>query len=272
MRRPRLARQSGIQGIFILITKNEKEIEILVSHQYLGELTSRARRRSARASSRVSSSGDFNDGLKHGVAAIAERSPSSSAPASFPRQTRPPQCSVSRAGARRRRDGSPLVLRNQVRLDAGRRGCMIAAAQAKAQALKLKVNIAVVDDGGHLIAFERMDGARPASGYTAITKATSAATFRQPSGPLPAGAAPARSALEPEPAKGRPGQRRQDHGLLRRRAGRGRRAGHRRRRRRRRNRRARRPDRPRRRPGAPRSARQARKTLPKTPKTAEKPE
>jgi glc operon protein GlcG len=32
-----------------------------------------------------------------------------------------------------------------------------------------------------------MEGARPASGYTAITKATTAATFRQPSGPLPAG-------------------------------------------------------------------------------------
>ena len=54
--------------------------------------------------------------------------------------------------------------------------------------MKLKVNIAVVDDGGHLMAFERMDGARPASLYTAITKATSAATFRQATGPLPAGA------------------------------------------------------------------------------------
>ena len=29
------------------------------------------------------------------------------------------------------------------------------------------MNIAVVDDGGHLIAFERMEGARPASVYTA---------------------------------------------------------------------------------------------------------
>jgi glc operon protein GlcG len=34
-----------------------------------------------------------------------------------------------------------------------------------------------------------MDGARPASGYTAISKATSAATMRQPTGPLPAGVA-----------------------------------------------------------------------------------
>ena len=32
-----------------------------------------------------------------------------------------------------------------------------------------------------------MDGARPASVYTAITKATTAATLRQPSGPFPAG-------------------------------------------------------------------------------------
>ena len=50
---------------------------------------------------------------------------------------------------------------------------------------KLKVNIAVVDDGGHLLSFARMDGARPASGFTAITKAVTAATFRQETGPLP---------------------------------------------------------------------------------------
>ena len=55
--------------------------------------------------------------------------------------------------------------------------------------MSLKINIAVVDDGGHLLAFERVDGARPASAYTAITKATSAATFRQPTGPQPPNAA-----------------------------------------------------------------------------------
>ena len=79
------------------------------------------------------------------------------------------------------------MLHNQVRLTLSGARVLIAAAQEKAEALRLKVNIAVVDDGGHLIAFERMDGARPASGYTAITKATSAATFRQNSGPLSAG-------------------------------------------------------------------------------------
>lgn len=36
-----------------------------------------------------------------------------------------------------------------------------------------------------MIAFARMDGARPASAATALTKAVSAATFRQETGPLP---------------------------------------------------------------------------------------
>ncbi len=49
----------------------------------------------------------------------------------------------------------------------------------------MKCNVAVVDDGGHLLAFARMDGARPASGATALTKAVSAATFRQETGTLP---------------------------------------------------------------------------------------
>ena len=80
--------------------------------------------------------------------------------------------------------GSSLLLRNQVRLTLAGARVVIAAAEEKARSLKLNVNIAVVDDGGHLLAFERMDGARPASGYTAITKATSAATLRQPTGPL----------------------------------------------------------------------------------------
>jgi glc operon protein GlcG len=60
----------------------------------------------------------------------------------------------------------------------------------KAEIMKLKVNIAVVDDGGHLLSFARMDGARPASGYTALTKAVTAATFRQETGPLPSNGEP----------------------------------------------------------------------------------
>jgi glc operon protein GlcG len=65
---------------------------------------------------------------------------------------------------------------------------LLEGAQKKAVAMNLKVNIAVVDDGGHMIAFERMDGARPASAFTATTKAITAATLRAPTGPLPPGA------------------------------------------------------------------------------------
>ena len=45
--------------------------------------------------------------------------------------------------------------------------------------------VAVCDAHGELLAFARMDGARPASASTAMTKAISAATFRQETGPLP---------------------------------------------------------------------------------------
>jgi glc operon protein GlcG len=62
---------------------------------------------------------------------------------------------------------------------------ILAASKQKAAAMQLKVNIAIVDDGGHLLSFARMDGARPASGSTALTKAVSAATFRQETGTLP---------------------------------------------------------------------------------------
>jgi glc operon protein GlcG len=81
--------------------------------------------------------------------------------------------------------GSGLVTRNQVRLNLKGAEVALAAARTKAADLKVAVNIAVVDDGGHLIAFARMDNARPGSAPTAMTKATAAATFRQATGPLP---------------------------------------------------------------------------------------
>lgn len=84
---------------------------------------------------------------------------------------------------------APLITRDQVKLNLAGAERILQAAQAQAEKMKLNVNIAVVDDGGHLIAFSRMDGARPASVYTALTKATTAATLRQDTGPLPAGAA-----------------------------------------------------------------------------------
>jgi glc operon protein GlcG len=84
----------------------------------------------------------------------------------------------------------PLVTRTRIQLNLAGAETILDAAKKKATAMGLKCNIAVVDDGGHLLSFARMDGARPASGATAMTKAVSAATFRQESGPLPPGGAP----------------------------------------------------------------------------------
>ncbi len=80
---------------------------------------------------------------------------------------------------------APLVTRGRVQLHLAGAEKIIAAAKRKAAAMGVKANIAVVDDGGHLLAFARMDGARPASVYTAQTKAATAATFRQETGTLP---------------------------------------------------------------------------------------
>ncbi len=80
----------------------------------------------------------------------------------------------------------PLVTRERVQLNLAGAEAVLEGAKKKAATMGLKCNIAIVDDGGHLLSFARMDGARPASVATALTKAVSAATFRQESGTLPA--------------------------------------------------------------------------------------
>ncbi|MDY3551087.1 heme-binding protein [Gemmata sp. JC717] len=94
--------------------------------------------------------------------------------------------SASHAGSSAQEKQPPLVTRNRVQLNLAGAETALTAAKKKAAAMGLKSNIAVVDDGGHLLAFARMDGARPASGATALSKAVSAAMFRQESGTLPA--------------------------------------------------------------------------------------
>lgn len=84
----------------------------------------------------------------------------------------------------------PLVSTGRIQLNLAGAETILKAAKGKAAAMGLKVNIAIVDDGGHLLSFGRMDGARPASGYTALTKAVTAATFRQATGTLPPGREP----------------------------------------------------------------------------------
>ena len=56
----------------------------------------------------------------------------------------------------------------------------INAAVAEAKRRKWKMNVAVADSGGNLVAFQRMDGAMLASIQIAEHKARAAATFRRP--------------------------------------------------------------------------------------------
>lgn len=63
---------------------------------------------------------------------------------------------------------------------------MIQAGHAKALELDIAVSVAVVDEGGRLIAFGRMDRARPMSVDIAINKAYTSATFQVPSTQLAA--------------------------------------------------------------------------------------
>ncbi len=75
-----------------------------------------------------------------------------------------------------------LVNRNTPRLTLEGARAVLAAAERRAVEIQRPMNIAVVDDGGHLLAFARMDGAKPASVEIAITKARSAALRRAATG------------------------------------------------------------------------------------------
>ena len=61
---------------------------------------------------------------------------------------------------------------------------MIQAGHAKARELDIAVSVAVVDEGGRLIAFGRMDQARPMSVDIAVNKAYTAASFQIPTSQL----------------------------------------------------------------------------------------
>ncbi len=56
------------------------------------------------------------------------------------------------------------------------------SAQAEARKNSWNVAIAILDDGGHLLHFERMDGATPANAGIALEKGRTAAISRRSSG------------------------------------------------------------------------------------------
>jgi uncharacterized protein GlcG (DUF336 family) len=71
------------------------------------------------------------------------------------------------------------LIREQIGLSLAGAGAVIAAASAKAREIGVDMCIAVVDRGGSLLAFARMDGGRVGSVTIAMTKAVSAATRRR---------------------------------------------------------------------------------------------
>jgi glc operon protein GlcG len=58
---------------------------------------------------------------------------------------------------------------------------ILAAARTEANSNNWAVSIAVVDDGGHLLGFERLDECAPIGGYIAIEKARTSALGRRES-------------------------------------------------------------------------------------------
>lgn len=58
---------------------------------------------------------------------------------------------------------------------------MLAACKAEAEKNQWRVSIAILDDGGHLLAFERMEGVAPITAEVAIGKARTSALTKRPS-------------------------------------------------------------------------------------------
>ena len=83
-----------------------------------------------------------------------------------------------------------MLTRNNIRLTLEGARAILAAAENKAQEIKVPQNIAVVDEGGHLLVFARMDGAKLSSVEVALTKARAAALRRAATGPSPSAAEP----------------------------------------------------------------------------------
>lgn len=186
----RKARRWGEPGFFVLIDKKDRKIDVVLNRGSGNGIALNPS--TVRTIQDAIVSGfkqrDFNKGLERGVAAIEKAAFESLEKATPRNEDYTPTVAQAVAGARGDRPSvAALLQKNQVRLTLAGARVAVAGAEAHAAVKGWKVNIAVVDDGGHLLAFARMDGSRPASGSTAITKATSAATFRQETGPLPKG-------------------------------------------------------------------------------------
>lgn len=89
----------------------------------------------------------------------------------------------------------PLPTKRVLTLEAAKRAA--AAAEAEARRNNWAVSIAVVDDSGQLLLFQRMDGSKLVAIDIAIRKARTAAYFQGPTKDLEAEVAGGRTALLP---------------------------------------------------------------------------
>jgi glc operon protein GlcG len=88
-----------------------------------------------------------------------------------------------------------LLTRRTLTLDAARR--VAAAAEAEARKNNWAVSIAVLDDAGHLVLFQRMDGAKLVATDIAVRKARTAVYFQGPTKSLEEEVSGGRTALLP---------------------------------------------------------------------------
>ena len=171
------ARASGVNGIYLLIDKDSHLFESNVSPIFRPAIPAPARSAIRDAILADFKKREFDTGLASAISVIEKTLAKAKTEGTLPAVVSPGD------------HASTMVVHNQIRLTLAGARRIIEGAETKATALGVKENIAVVDDGGHLLAFSRMDGARPASIATALTKATSAATNREETGPKPKGAA-----------------------------------------------------------------------------------
>lgn len=80
-----------------------------------------------------------------------------------------------------------FVTRNHPKLTLEGARAVLAAAQRRADEIQRPMNIAIVDQAGFLLAFERMDGAKLSSVRISLVKAQSAALRAAPTGPSKTG-------------------------------------------------------------------------------------
>jgi len=162
----RRAEQVNHKGIFVLIAKQERKLEALASPRSLRDELGRPRLAAiTRAFSDEFRKGQVDDGLLKGAQAAS----------SALNEVRRLAATIGPASSASASNSS-LINRQQPRLTLAGARKALEGAEAAAAKEGWKVSVAVVDDGGHLLTLDRMDGSPPAAPASATARAATAAT------------------------------------------------------------------------------------------------